>query len=64
MTLEEIKSELAGMRLEDQNHLAAYLVHLRHLRDPQVLRDMTDKNADRSADKWISVDDLRKKWSD
>ncbi len=34
MTLEKIKEELATMPEEQQEHLAAYLVHLRHLRDP------------------------------
>jgi hypothetical protein len=64
MSLEEIKSKLAGLPLEDQNHLAAYLVHLRHMRDPQIRREITTGNDDRDPARWISPEELRKRWSD
>jgi hypothetical protein len=32
--MEQIKEKLASMPEEQQDHLAAYMVHLRHLRDP------------------------------
>jgi hypothetical protein len=64
MTLEEIKSKMASLPLEDQNHLAAYLAHLRHLRDPQIRHEITARNDDHDPAKWITPEELRKKWSD
>ena len=34
--MEEIKTELAELPQEQQDHLAAYLVHLRHQKDAGV----------------------------
>jgi hypothetical protein len=64
MTLEEIKSKMASLPLEDQNHLAAYLVHLRHLHDPQIREEITARNDDHDPAKWVTAEDLRKEWSD
>jgi hypothetical protein len=64
MSIEELKATVASLPLEQQNHLAAYLVHLRHLHDP-VLRDqLATRIEERDAAKWVSVDELRGKWSD
>jgi hypothetical protein len=64
MTLGEIKSTMATLPLEQQNHLAAYLVHLRHMRDPQIRHEITALNNERDLSKWITPEQLREKWSD
>ena len=43
MTIEQIKGELAGMPEDQQDQLVAYLVHLRHLRDPSTRQELAAK---------------------
>ena len=61
MTLENLKAELAAMPEEQQNHLAAFLVHLRHLREPGFPSD-TARRIDAGADQWVSLDQLKEHW--
>ena len=60
--LEEIKDQLAVLPEEQQDHLAAYLTHLRHLRDPLVRSDLAKRVDDRDASHWVSLDQLREQW--
>ena len=62
MTVEQIKSELASLSEEEQNHLAAYLTHLRHARDEVTRQEITTRNADRDPANWVSPEELRKHW--
>ncbi len=64
MTLDQIKAELASMPVKQQDHLAAYLVHLRHMRDPMVRRDIAQKIDDRDPSHWLSPDQLKESWKD
>ena len=64
MTLEQIKGELARMPEAQQDHLAAYMVHLRHLRQPQVRAEITRKNDDRDPSHWVSLDQLKEHWKE
>ena len=61
MTLEEIKAELTRLPEDQQDHLAAYLVHLRHQRDSAV---HTDTKANGDAGQWVSLDQLKEEWKD
>ncbi|MEI9962968.1 MAG: hypothetical protein WDM76_18180 [Limisphaerales bacterium] len=62
MSLQEIKSGLAELPQEQQDHLAAYLVHLRHQRNAGARREITDRLNDKNPDHWISIDQLREQW--
>jgi hypothetical protein len=62
MTIEQIKSEVQGLSEAEQNHLAAFLTHLRHSRDEQIREEITRRNADRNPSNWVSPDELRKHW--
>jgi hypothetical protein len=64
MSLAEIKHELAEMPQEQQDHLAAYLVHLRHQRDAGTRGEITAANADKNPQHWVSPAELREKWKD
>ena len=64
MSLEDIKSEIAGMTREEQDQLAAYLVHLRHEQDTKVRADITAKIDDKDPAHWVSLDELKEKWKD
>ena len=61
MNLEEIKTELAKMPTENQDHLAAYLVHLRHQRDAELRREITARIDDKNPAHWVTLDELREK---
>jgi hypothetical protein len=59
MSLEEIREELAIKPQEQQEHLAAYLTHLRHLRGP-LFREYLGRRIDnRDPAVWISLDQVR-----
>jgi len=62
MSVDQIKTELARLPLKQQDELAAYLSHLRNLRTPKVRREITRRNASRSARDWISLDRLKAHW--
>lgn len=64
MSLEEIKTEVAGMSQEQQDQLAAYLVHLRHQRDSRIREEITARIDDKDPGKWVSLGELREKWKD
>jgi hypothetical protein len=64
MTIEQIKLELAGMPEEQQDHLVAYLVHLRHTRDPLNARELARAIDDRDPAHWISPDQLQERWKE
>jgi hypothetical protein len=64
MSLAEIKTELAELPHEQQDHLAAYLVHLRHQRDAKTRREITARIDDKNPQQWISPAGLREKWKD
>ncbi len=61
MTLEKLKAELAAIPADQQSHLVAYLVHLRHQRDPQF-QDQINRQLDSTPGEWISVDQLKEHW--
>jgi len=59
-----MKEELAVMPQDQQDHLAAYLTHLRHLRDPEFRGDLRRRIDDRDPAHWVSLDQLRERWKD
>ncbi len=60
MNLDEIKKEVAELPREDQNQLAAYLVHLRHEQDSKTRADITAKIDDKDPAHWVSLHALQK----
>ena len=62
MTVEILKQELAAMPAEQQSHLMAFLVHLRHQRDAAFQSDVSERVGDRAPSHWLSVDELRAHW--
>jgi hypothetical protein len=64
MTLQEIKEELQKMPEGQQDHLAAYLLHLRRLRDPGAQQEITRRIDDRDPSHWVSLDQLREHWKE
>jgi len=64
VSLQEIKAGLAELPQEQQDHLAAYLVHLRHQREAGVRQEITARIADKNPQHWISPAELKEKWKD
>lgn len=63
MSKAEIKREMSALTLEDQNELAAYLLHLRLERDPVWRTDMTRRVDDQTPAQWVSLADWKKELS-
>jgi pyruvate-formate lyase-activating enzyme len=64
MNVEQIKQALALMSEKEQNHVAAYLVHRRNLRDPEHATKLARKIDDRDPAHWISLEELQNRWDD
>ena len=64
MSLEEIKTCVAEMPQDQQDHLAAYLVHLRHQQDTRIRQEITARIDDKNPEQWISLSELRENWKD
>jgi len=64
VSVEQIKSELAELPEEQQNQLAAYLVHLRHQRNALARKEFSGRIDDSNPTPWISPAELRDKWKD
>jgi hypothetical protein len=62
MSIEQIKAEVAVMPEEQQNQLMAYMIHLRHERDPQARREITQRNDDHDPSHWITPEQLKEHW--
>ena len=62
MSVSQIKAELARLPVIKQDEMAMYLVQLRRLRDPQVRREITRRNASHRKKDWISLDQLKTAW--
>jgi hypothetical protein len=63
MSLEDVKMAIAGMPQADQDQLAAYLVYLRHRRDPSIAAELRAKIDDTKQENWLSLDELRERWN-
>ncbi len=64
MTLEQIKRELAVLPEQHQDHVVAYLVHLRHQRDSSTPQGLARKIEDQNATPWLSLGQLKEHWKD
>jgi len=62
MSVSQIKLELARLPVTQQEELASYLVQLKRLRNPQLRREITRRNASRRKQDWISVEQLKSHW--
>jgi hypothetical protein len=64
MSLEDVKTAIAGMPQQDQDQLVAYLVHLRHQRDPSIAAELRTRIDDTDRANWLSLEELRERWKD
>jgi len=62
VSFKEIKNGLAELPEDQQDQLAAYLVHLRHQRDARLRDELSSRLDDKNPDHWISTDQLREHW--
>ena len=62
MTVEELRKEIATLPGAEQDQLMAYLVHLRHQRDPEILREITRQLDQAGEEAWASLAELKERW--
>lgn len=58
MSIQEIKSELESLSVEERRRLAAFLVSLRHRDLADYRARMAEKIDDRSPEKWVTLEEL------
>jgi hypothetical protein len=64
MTVEQIKEELSKLPEAQQDHVVAYVVHLRRMRDPSTRQELSRRMDDREPSHWISVDQFSEHWNE
>lgn len=64
MTFEQLKEQLSGLREDQQDQVAAYLVHLRNLREPGYREEMARRIDDQDPAHWVDLSELRERWKD
>jgi len=63
MSMAELMREVASLPVQQQNELAAFLMHLRLQHDPEWRTEMTRRIDDSSPGNWVSLEDWKKELS-
>lgn len=63
MSMAELMREVAGLPVERQNELAAFLLHLRLQHDAAWRAEMTRRIDDKNPANWVSLEDWKKELS-
>ncbi len=58
MTVVDLQKEIASLEPDAQDQLAAFIVHLKHERDPEYCRELERRLDDRDAKNWVRLGDL------
>ena len=58
MNVVDLKREIASLRPRAQDELAAFIVHLKHERDPEYSRELERRLDDRDQSNWVRLEDL------
>jgi hypothetical protein len=61
MSVEEIKKAIVALSSAEQNEVAAYLFHLRHIADPQYQARVNEVMADKVREHWLTPDEFEKR---
>jgi len=62
MSLQSLKEKIMRLPIDQQDHLAAFLVHLRRQRDAKGLQQISSRIDDNQPENWISLEGLKAKW--
>ena len=60
MTIAEIKKEVTELDDQEQRGILAHLVHIRQMKDPDYLDQITNLMDDKDRKNWVSLDDFNK----
>jgi len=62
MTVVELKKEIAALEPDVQDELVAYIVHLKHERDPEYTRVLERRLNDRNPENWVRLEDVEREF--
>ncbi|MGV3755806.1 MAG: hypothetical protein ACO1QS_10530 [Verrucomicrobiota bacterium] len=60
MKMADLMREVSGLPIQQQNELAAYLLHLRLAQDPSWHGEMARRLDNKSSDGWVLLEDWKK----
>jgi hypothetical protein len=60
MSMAELMRVVASLPVEQQDELAAFLLHLRLQQDPAWRKTMTERIDDKRTENWITLEDWKK----
>ena len=60
MSVNEILKQVEALKPDEQNRVAAFLVHLRHRKDPDHGKRMKERIDNQAEGYWTSLEDLER----
>jgi hypothetical protein len=61
MNIAAIKSEIAGLPLEERRELIGYIVSLNRKDNGEFMRKMAEKIDDKSPERWLTLEEVEKR---
>lgn len=61
MPVKEIMEQVEALDPDERNQIAAFLVHLRHKKDPHYYQKISDRLDDERDGRWVSLEEFEKK---
>lgn len=63
MSLAQLKHEAAALSPAEQGELMAFLGSIQIAEDDELRAELTRKVDDKNPDKWMDLDELKKRWA-
>ena len=60
MSVQELKTQIAGLPRRAQDELMAFLFHIRHADDDEYQRGISGRLGDRDPSRWLSPDEFER----
>jgi len=64
MSVTEIKDEIRSLSTEEQDHLSAFLVALRHERDLELRSELQRQVLNEDPEEWITLAEVKRRLQD
>jgi hypothetical protein len=64
MSIAELKAEVATLSRKERKELADYLAQLEKLFPPELVKELTAKINDKNPDRWLSLEEVKRRLGD
>jgi hypothetical protein len=61
MSVEELKKRIVALSPDEQSELSVFLSHVRRRSDPEYLKLMAARSADRDPSHWLPIEEVERR---